>query len=130
MVIFGTQGIVDSVKRAWIAPGITTIASKVSAACPTCQAYNQHAFRGKAFGGRPVAYTPFEHLQIDFISMPKAGQYKFCLVIVDQLTRWPGAIPTARATAAFVAKVLLKEIIPHFGLPAHIDSDRGSHFTN
>ena len=37
---FGIVGIVDSVKRVWIAPGITTIASKICTACPTYHAFN------------------------------------------------------------------------------------------
>ncbi|KAG6934035.1 hypothetical protein G0U57_017977, partial [Chelydra serpentina] len=33
-------------------------------------------------------------------------------------------------TASTVAKVLLRDIIPRFGVPASIDSDRGAHFTS
>ena len=61
--------------------------------------------------------------------MPKAGRYKYCLVIVDRLTKWPEAFPSNTNTVSFVVKVLLKEIVPRFSVPLTIDSDKGSHFT-
>ncbi|NWU26536.1 TF28 protein, partial [Dyaphorophyia castanea] len=73
---------------------------------------------------------PFERVQVDFTELPKVGRYKYLLVLVDKLTRWVEAYPTAKATAQTVAKILLKETIPRFGIISFIDSDQGTHFTS
>ncbi|NXI60886.1 NYNRI protein, partial [Chloroceryle aenea] len=50
--------------------------------------------------------------------------------LVDHLTHFVEAIPTARATAQTVVKVLLEHIVPRYGVPESIDSDQGPHFTS
>lgn len=40
------------------------------------------------------------------------------------------SIPTKRETAMIVAKKILKEIVPRFGLPVIIGSDNGPAFVN
>ncbi|NXT20115.1 NYNRI protein, partial [Syrrhaptes paradoxus] len=49
--------------------------------------------------------------------------------IVDQLSRWVEAFPMQKNDSKAVVKILLKEIIPRYGIPEVIDSDRGPHFT-
>jgi hypothetical protein len=61
--------------------------------------------------------------------MSKIGCLKYLLVIVDHLTHWVKAIPLPGATATYVIRVLLENIIPKFGVVENIDSDNGSHFT-
>lgn len=61
--------------------------------------------------------------------MPPANGYKHLLVIVDQLSGWVKAFLTQRADVRRLVKALLKEIIPRYGVPKSIESDRGSHFT-
>ncbi|XP_064224840.1 uncharacterized protein LOC135271470 [Aotus nancymaae] len=46
-----------------------------------------------------------------------------------QVAGWIEAFPTSRETADTVASILIQEIIPHFGLPATIQSDNGPAFT-
>nr|XP_032600661.1 uncharacterized protein LOC116806960 [Taeniopygia guttata] len=50
--------------------------------------------------------------------------------MVDHLTHYVEAFPTSRATANQVTKVLLEHIIPRYGVPEVIDSDRGTHFVS
>ncbi|NXW82907.1 TF29 protein, partial [Alopecoenas beccarii] len=72
---------------------------------------------------------PFEKIQIDFTELPKVGRYKYLLVLVDHLTYFVEAFPTAQATAKMVVS-LLENIIPRYGNIAVIDSDWGPHFTS
>ncbi|KAJ1114486.1 hypothetical protein NDU88_002723 [Pleurodeles waltl] len=43
---------------------------------------------------------------------------------------WIEAYPTRRNDSLTVAKLLLRELIPRFGFPISLESDRGSHFNN
>ena len=52
------------------------------------------------------------------------------VVFVDNLSRWVEAHPTRTEKSSEVVKVLLKEIIPHFGLRSHIQSENGPAFVS
>ncbi|KAJ1200543.1 hypothetical protein NDU88_004366 [Pleurodeles waltl] len=73
---------------------------------------------------------PFSKMQLDFIEMPVCGGLKYVLVIVCVFSHWIEAYPTRRNDSLTVAKLLFRELIPRFGFPLSLESDRGSHFDN
>lgn len=127
---WGTQALVDQFTNKYMCIGVYNIAKQIIKDCITCQKVNKQQLREKPQGGRELAHRPFGRIQIDFTELPKVGRYKYLLVIVDHLTHFVEAFPTARATAQMVVKVLLEEIIPRYGIIEAIDSDRGPHFTS
>ena len=50
------------------------------------------------------------------------------LVITDMFSKWVEAYPTRKEDAKTVVKCLMKELIPRFGVPRGINSDRGPAF--
>jgi transposase InsO family protein len=50
------------------------------------------------------------------------------LVLIDTFSGWVEAFPRKRETAQVVAKVLLEEIIPRYGIPETLGSDNGPAF--
>ncbi|XP_042656645.1 uncharacterized protein K02A2.6-like [Tyto alba] len=124
----GPEAVASKVTQLWAAPGISSAAKKLTEGCSSCKRYGD--IRPKVTPGkRPPAVCPFQKLQIDFAEMPAALRYKYLLVIVDQLSGWVEAFPTRKNDSKIVVKILLKEIVPRYGVPEVIDSDRGPHFT-
>lgn len=73
---------------------------------------------------------PGQFWQIDFTELPKAGGFKYLLVMTDHFSKWPEAWPCQTNKAREVTKKLLKEVIPRFPLPLYIGSDNIRHFTD
>ncbi|XP_060125379.1 protein NYNRIN-like [Zootoca vivipara] len=125
---WGANRLADSILRHWYAPGAHQFAKAVSKNCTICAGFNPKQEPRKPPGSRPWAYIPFESLQLDFAELPNCMGFKQLLVITDRLSGWPEAFPCKRANAQTVAKILMQEIIPRYGVPRRLDSDRGTHF--
>ena len=82
-------------------------------------------------GKRYQGERPGQHWEIDFTEVrPGKYGYRYLLVSVDTFSGWVEAYPTKKETAIIVAKKLLEEIIPRFGLPASTGSDNGPAFVS
>ena len=53
------------------------------------------------------------------------GNFSYLLVLADTFSKQKEAFPAGTETTVQVAKALLKEIIPRFGLPGSSQSDNG-----
>ena len=98
----------------------------------TCKAYQMmRPGKGQHAGVRYREERPGHHWEIDFTEVrPGKYGYRYLLVLVDTFSRWVEAYSTKKETAVVVAKKLLEEIIPRFGLLVSIGSDNGPAFVS
>ena len=92
---------------------------------------NDETRKGQHMGIRHQEERPGQHWEIDFTEVrPGKYGYRYLLVLVDTFSGWMEAYPTKRETATTVAKKLLEEIVPRFGLPVTTGSDNGPAFVS
>ena len=67
---------------------------------------------------------------MDFNEVKAYRGYKYLLVVVCTYSEWAEAYPTRTEWAQEVAKALLRDTIPRYGLPVSIESDNGPGFVS
>ncbi|XP_060792029.1 uncharacterized protein LOC132895435 [Neoarius graeffei] len=125
----GRRGVVEDMNRTFCINNLHTDAHNILDKCLTC-AQNNLSKPGAVHQHLPIPDTPFQEWQIDFTHMPKQGPFKYLLVMIDKFSRWIEAFPCSKENARTAVNKLTQEIIPRYGLPVGIDSDKGTPFTS
>ena len=69
---------------------------------------------------------PFQILGVDVMDLPVTEKgNKHVVVFQDYFTKWPLVYPVPDQKAAHLVDLLTKEVIPFFGVPEALLSDRG-----
>lgn len=126
----GEDKMIQRFSQIWWNPKFRTQAHHVTHNCVICENNNPRARIKTPAVRTPAPPGPFRHLQMDYITLPKCERFQDLLVIIDKFSRWVEAFPTKHGTAAHTANILVKDIIPRWGLSERIDSDQGTHFTS
>ena len=111
-------------------PKLPTLCAQIRARCVTCVQNNASQGPRPNPGVQTVGTLPFEDLEVDFTEVKPYRGYKYLLVVVCTYSGWAKANPTHTERAREVAKALLRDIIPRYGLPLSLGFDSGPPFVS
>ena len=95
--------------------------------CPECAVVS-----GVGRAGRPLLHPipvgrPFQIWGVDIMELPTTSKNnRYVIVFQDLFTKWPLVFPTPDQKAIRIAKLLAEQLIPMFGCPESLLSDRGA----
>jgi len=128
----GAAKTMHAVTRMFFWPGMQRDIVQYVRSCESCQRNKpSHARTAGLLQPLPIPDTPWIDLSMDLItSLPKSKSgYDAIVVFVCRLTKQIHAIAThTTCTASDLARILLREVVRHHGLPRSIVSDRDPRF--
>ena len=72
---------------------------------------------------------PWDMLSVDIVGpLPADHRQEFLIVFVDCYLRYTILVPSGNHTASTVSEALLRHVVPYFGTPLRLLSDRGREF--
>jgi len=100
------------------------------AACEDCQR-RKGSPRKAPLAKPPDVSVPLEKVSADLIELGRSeAGYRYCLTIIDHLTRYVQIVPLKTKHADSVADAMFQEFVTIFGPPRLIQTDGGSEFNN
>ena len=109
--------------RTWWWEGMYSYVNRYCKSCPQCVTVS-----GAGRTGRPtIRPIPFQIFGVDVMDLPKTESgNKHVLVFQDFLTKWPLVFPIPDQKTTRISQILVEEIVPVFGVPEALLSDRGT----
>ena len=104
------------------------ICLETAQSCPQCQLGTDYGHRQKTTG-TIQSQGPWDTLSIDIVGLlPPDHHYEFLIVVVDCYSKYTILVPSSNHTANTVSEALMRHVIPYFGTPRRLLSDRGREF--
>ena len=104
------------------------ICLEVAQSCPQCQMGSDYGHRQKTTGAIQ-SQGPWDKLSIDIVGLlPADHRQEFLIVFVDCYSRYTIFVPSSNHTANTVSEAFLHHVVPYFGTPRRLLSDRGREF--
>ena len=108
-------------------PAVTS-AWKPLRAVPKCQLGTDYGHCQKTTG-TIQSQGPWDTLPIDIVGpLPPDNRRKFLIVFVDCFSKYTILVPSSNHTANTVSEALMHHVIPYFGTPHSLLSDRSREF--
>ena len=104
------------------------ICLETAQSCPQCQLGTDYGHRQK-MTGTIQSQGPWDTLSIDIVGpLPQDQRHEFLIVFVDCFSKYTVLIPSSNHTTSTVSEALMRHVIPYFGTPRRLLSDRGREF--
>ena len=111
----------------WWRPHMYTDAMNYANSCPQCVIVEGTGRRQKPLLQPIVTEHPFQIVGVDIMELPVTNQgNRYAIVFQDLFTKLPLVFPTIDQKAERIAQLLVEEIVPTFGVPETILTDRGA----
>ena len=105
-----------------------SIRLEVAQSCPQCQMGSDYGHSQKTTGAIQ-SRGPWDTLSIYIVGpLPADHRQEFLIVFVDCYSRYTTLVPSSNHTANMVSEALLCHVVPYFGTPRRLLSDRGREF--
>ena len=104
------------------------ICLEIAQSCPQCQLGTDYGHRQKTTGAIQ-SQALWDTLSIDIVGpLPPDYRHEFLIVFVDCYSKYIILIPSSNHTANTVNEALMRHVIPYFGTPRRLLSDRSRKF--
>ena len=104
------------------------ICIEVAQSYPQCQRGSDYGHRQKTTG-TIESKGPWDTLSVDIVGpLPADRRHEFIIAFVDCFSRFTILVPASNHTADTVSDALLRHVVPYFGTPRRLLSDRGREF--
>lgn len=100
--------------------------------CLVCQQDKvEHKVPGGLLEPLPVAEKTWDNVTMDFITcLPNSEGFGTIMVVIDRFSKYATFTATiANCKAKEAARLFLRDVVKHWGIPKHIISDRDPRFT-
>ena len=126
---FSGQRMFNAMVTSWWWEGMFSDLVNYAKACPECAIINGSDRRMKPPLQPHPVHRLFQLLAIDVMDLPLTEEgNRHVLVIQDLFTKWPFIYAVPGQKALRIACLLVEEVIPNFGVPESLLSDRGTNF--